>query len=78
MEASGYAAVMADLMKEKVHLVELNDQDPPVKWIDKLMYVRDKDSNWHPIRACFRLTTKTPKIPPYIFLDGKIILEGPP
>lgn len=36
MEATGYAAVMADLCGEEIHLAEYreNDQDPPVKWID--------------------------------------------
>ncbi len=43
MEASGYAAVMADVMKEHVHLVEFydNEADPSVKWVDRVMYVRD-------------------------------------
>ncbi len=43
MEASGYAASLAEVMKEKVWLVEFYeyDQDPPVKWIDRVMYIRD-------------------------------------
>lgn len=43
MEASGYAAVMAEYTAEKVWLVEcyLDDKNPPVKWIDGLMFVRD-------------------------------------
>ncbi|KAI3653370.1 hypothetical protein MP228_001317 [Amoeboaphelidium protococcarum] len=62
MEASGYAAVMADVMKEEVLLVEfyINDPDPPVKWVDRLMYVRDQQQQWHPVRACFRYVTQKP------------------
>lgn len=43
MESSGYASTLAEVMKEKVWLVEFydNDQDPPVKWVDRVMYVRD-------------------------------------
>lgn len=63
MEATGYAAVMADLMKEPVFLVDfhINDKDPPVKWVDNLMYVRvNGDGEWRPIRACFRYVTQKP------------------
>ena len=43
MEATGYGAVMADLMKEQVFLVEYHDKDPDpsVKWVDRLMHIRD-------------------------------------
>ena len=36
MEASGYAAVMADLCNEKIYMTPYydDDADPPVKWID--------------------------------------------
>ena len=46
MEASGYAAVISDIMKETVHLAEYyeNDPIPPVKWEDGWMYIRAKDS----------------------------------
>jgi hypothetical protein len=62
MEASGYAAVMASLMKERVLLAEFHhdDEDPCVKWEDKLMYVKEKDGTWIPIRACFRYVTQKP------------------
>lgn len=48
MEASGYAAVMADLMKEPIYLVEYHaeDEDPNVKWQDRLLYVRDEKKGW--------------------------------
>ena len=36
MEASGYAAVMADLCNESVFMTPYfdKDPDPPVKWVD--------------------------------------------
>lgn len=45
MEATGYAGVLADCTKERVWIAEFyeNDADPPVKWIDGLMYVRDAE-----------------------------------
>ncbi|KAF9380061.1 hypothetical protein BGX21_002485 [Mortierella sp. AD011] len=62
MESSGYAATLAEVMKEKVWLVEYyeHDQDPPVKWIDRVMYIRDEKKEWHSIRACFRYVTQKP------------------
>ncbi|KAF9923541.1 hypothetical protein FBU30_006412 [Linnemannia zychae] len=62
MEASGYASTLADVMKEKVWLVEFYeyDQDPPVKWVDRVMYIRDEKKEWHSIRACFRYVTQKP------------------
>ncbi|KAI9358560.1 hypothetical protein DFJ73DRAFT_622174 [Zopfochytrium polystomum] len=62
MEASGYAAVMAETTKEQVWLVEFYDEDPdpPVRWQDGVMYVRDVCMVWHPIRACFRYVTQKP------------------
>ncbi|KAJ3101568.1 hypothetical protein HDU96_009926 [Phlyctochytrium bullatum] len=62
MEASGYAAVMADATRERVWLVEFYDEDPdpPVKWEDGVMFVRDQTKVWHPIRACFRYVTQKP------------------
>ncbi|KAJ3288746.1 hypothetical protein HDU76_007629 [Blyttiomyces sp. JEL0837] len=62
MEASGYAAVMAESTKEKVWLAEYYDEDPdpPVKWEDGVMFIRDVNKEWHPIRACFRYVTQKP------------------
>jgi hypothetical protein len=72
MEASGYAAVMADLCDEQVFMAPYyeNDADPPVKWTDGMkmwipltpgiMHVRTKDRVWHPIRACFKYVTNAP------------------
>ncbi|CAO3599217.1 unnamed protein product [Absidia cylindrospora] len=63
MESSGYASVLADVSQEDVWLVEWNvdDPDPNVKWLDRVLYVRDRDGgHWHPIRACFRYLTQKP------------------
>ncbi|KAJ3315911.1 hypothetical protein HDV04_000118 [Boothiomyces sp. JEL0838] len=62
MEATGYAAVLADSTNEKVWIAEfyMQDPDPPVKWVDGLMYVRDAERVWHPIRGCFRYVTQKP------------------
>lgn len=40
MEATGYAAVMADLCNEDVLLAEYrdSDKDPPVRWINGTTY----------------------------------------
>mmetsp|Transcript_9204 Transcript_9204/g.33985 ORF Transcript_9204/g.33985 Transcript_9204/m.33985 type:complete len:513 (-) Transcript_9204:3397-4935(-) len=66
MEASGYAATIAEVFQEKVHLVEYydTDKDPPVQFRDGVVYVRqvnksDKES-WVPIRAAFRYVTQKP------------------
>ncbi|KAJ1541110.1 hypothetical protein HK405_010877, partial [Cladochytrium tenue] len=62
MEASGYAAVLAEATREPVWLVEFYDEDhdPPVRWVDGVMYIRDEAKDWHSIRACFRYVTQRP------------------
>ncbi|KAI9595443.1 hypothetical protein BDF19DRAFT_471396 [Syncephalis fuscata] len=63
MEASGYAAAMADVYNERVWLVEYleTDPDPPVRWTDDaVMEIRDENNEWHAIRACFRYVTQRP------------------
>jgi hypothetical protein len=62
MEASGYAATMADVMKEPVYYVPFfrHDQDPPARFTDGLLEVRDEAGEWHPIRAAFRYVTQRP------------------
>jgi hypothetical protein len=62
MEASGYAAVMADLFDEPVHYVPFykDDKDPAVRFKEGTMYVRAVDGQWHPIRAAFRYLTQKP------------------
>jgi hypothetical protein len=61
MEASGYAAVLADKLKEQVFLMEFSqEQTSEVKWEDGIMFVRDERSNWRAVRACFRYVTQKP------------------
>lgn len=62
MEASGYAATIADTFQEDVFYVPFyqNDDDPPVRFVDGIMNVRDEEGNWHPIRAAFRYLTQRP------------------
>ncbi len=62
MEASGYAKVIADLMKEEVHFVEFfqDDPDPRVRFTNGVMEVLDRSENWVPIRAAFRYLTQKP------------------
>ena len=62
MEASGYAAVIAELTGEKVHLTEFKDHLHPraVRFDDGMMYVFGEDKNWYPIRAAFRYVTQRP------------------
>ncbi|CAF3084785.1 unnamed protein product [Rotaria sp. Silwood2] len=62
IENLGYATAMADVFGETVYSVEFHscDSDPPVKFIDQIMFVRDSNSKWLPIRAAFRYITQTP------------------
>jgi hypothetical protein len=66
MEASGYAAVMANLTGEHVHLVQVPDvEDPPIRSKEGVLHVR-VDGEWLPLRAAFRYVTQRPwnRIPP--------------
>ena len=63
MEASGYAAVIADVMKEDVFYVPFfnDDPNPPVRYnAEAQMEVRDENNEWHLIRAAFRYVTQRP------------------
>ena len=62
MEASGYAAVIADLTGENVFLTPFPDkaEDPPARFTDGLLEVRDAEGRWIPIRAAFRYVTQKP------------------
>jgi hypothetical protein len=67
MEASGYAAAMADATQERVHLVRFSTKDVGVtaKFEDGVLEVR-KGEAWVPIRAALRYVTQKPwnRIPP--------------
>ncbi len=62
METVGYARVMADVMNEKVYLVQFdkNDENPAVKFKEGIMYIEESKDNWIPIRAAFRYVTQQP------------------
>jgi hypothetical protein len=62
MEASGYAAAMADAFREPVHLVPCHhDLEQPNHRIDDgVVVVRTADGTWRPIRAAFRYVTQRP------------------
>ena len=62
MEASGYAAAIADLTGERVYLTPFPDgaADPPARFTDGLLEVRDEGGEWHPVRAAFRYVTQKP------------------
>lgn len=62
MEASGYAEVIADVMKEPVYYVPFyeDDKDPAVKFEDGIMHVRTAEGDFVPIRAAFRYLTQKP------------------
>ena len=64
MEASGYAAALADLAQEPVHLVEYPDgaEKPRCRFVDGVLEVRPSDDPeaWVPIRSAFRYVTQRP------------------
>lgn len=62
MEASGYAEVMADVFREPIWYAPFyqQDNDPPVRFTEGVLEVRDEQGHWHPIRAAFRYVTQRP------------------
>lgn len=63
MEASGYAAVIADVMKEDVFFVPFYNDDPnsPTRFNKEgQLEVLDETGEWHLIRAAFRYVTQKP------------------
>ncbi|MEZ4322942.1 MAG: hypothetical protein R3F61_36085 [Myxococcota bacterium] len=67
MEVSGYAAVLADLTGENVHLVEVRDvEDPAIRCDESGVLHARTPSGWVPLRAAFRYVTQRPwnRIPP--------------
>jgi len=66
MEASGYAATLADLTGESVLLVPCYDgESEHIRFVDGVLEVHEGGS-WIPIRACLRYVTQRPwnRIPP--------------
>ncbi|MDX1939190.1 MAG: hypothetical protein SFU99_01480 [Saprospiraceae bacterium] len=62
MEASGYAAIIAEVFNEDVLYASFyqHDLDPSVRFTDGVMEIRDETGIWHPIRAAFRYVTQRP------------------
>ena len=62
MEASGYAATMADFFDEPVYLARclVDASNPPVRFRNGILYVRVLQGKWLPIRAALRYVTQKP------------------
>ena len=62
MEASGYAATLADLTGEPVHLVSFYDgaAEPRARFDAGHLHIRTSADVWVPIRAAFRYVTQRP------------------
>jgi hypothetical protein len=62
MEVSGYASAMADLFDEEILVAPfyLDDPDPPVRFNEGIMSVRDEQGRWQQVRAAFRYLTQKP------------------
>ncbi len=62
MEASGYAEVIADVMKEPVYYVDFHkdDRNPKVVFKNGIMHVLNEKNEFVPIRAAFRYLTQKP------------------
>ncbi len=63
MEASGYAATLADLLQEEVYLVPFHDKDkhPKVRTHDGFLQIQpDPRGPWLTLRAAFRYLTQRP------------------
>ncbi len=77
IEASGYAAAMADLFKEEVLLAPFaaDAEDPPVRVVDRAVEVRGPDGAFVPIRGALRYVTQKPwnRLPP----TSKTVLLNP-
>ncbi len=62
MESSGYAEVIADVMKEPVYFVPCfqSDTENNLSFIDGVMYIKSPKGELIPIRAAFRYVTQKP------------------
>lgn len=62
MEATGYAAALADVLGHPVLCAPFPQDTPdaPVRFDDGLMYVRDDGGTWYPIKAAMRYVTQRP------------------
>lgn len=62
VEVAGYAATLADVTGEPVYLAPCftGADDPPFRFDDGHLHVRDEQGSWQPIRAAFRYVTQRP------------------
>lgn len=62
METSGYAASLAHHTGEKVYLAPFlgSDPDPPCRFRDRTLEIRDENNEWLPVRGAFRYATQKP------------------
>lgn len=62
MEASGYAATIADVLNEDVYYLPFTyaDLDTTLRYKDGILYFLDEDEEWTPIKAAFRYVTQKP------------------
>jgi hypothetical protein len=63
MEASGYAATLADVFGTNILMAEFHsgEENPHVRFnADRVMEIRDQQGVWHPIKAAFRYVTQKP------------------
>ena len=78
MEVSGYSKVIADVLGEKIYMVDFHkdDPDPAVIYKDGVMHIRTELSELIPIRAAFRYLTQKPwnRLP----LNSKTKILNPP
>ena len=78
METRAYAEALADVMNENVFYVKFDDTSSAtanVKFVDRQLFVRDHQQQWHLIRAAFRYVTQKPwnRIP----LDTRTLIINP-
>ena len=68
MEVQGYAAVAAEMLGERVWLVPFfdGDPDPPARFRDGVLEIREPQGAWLPMRGALRYVTQRPwnRIPP--------------
>jgi hypothetical protein len=85
MEATAYAAALADISEENVYIATFmkDEKDPAVKVEDSRLHVRTSDGKWLKVRAAFRYVTQKPwnRLPPlmdktYVFNPIVCCLAG--
>lgn len=62
MEASGYAAALANILNHKVYLVQYfnNDKNPSVRFNNEVMEIKTSEGRWLKVCAAFRYVTQKP------------------